>query len=287
MTTGSTIPYGRQWIDEEDIASVVQCLRDPWLTQGPRVTAFEGALAAATGARFAIAVSSGTAALHLAALATGVGPDDVVITSPISFVATANAMAHCGARVHFCDVDPRSGLIDLDSLTEAVETMARAGRAPRAIASVDFAGQPVDRLRVRAIADRCGARVIEDCAHSLGAAYTVGGREHAAGSCSHADAAILSFHPVKHITTAEGGAVLTNEPALAEKVRDLRSHGITRDPRRFQRPSDDPMSGPFYHEQQSLGLNYRLTDMQCALGSSQLRKLPFVRGAPSRARRSL
>jgi perosamine synthetase len=269
-----TVPYGRQHIDEDDIASVVACLRDPWLTQGPRVAEFEDGLAAATGARYAVAVSSGTAALHLAGLAAGIGPGDVVVTTPISFVATANAMVHCGASVAFCDVDPRSGLMDPDSLSDLVSALSRSGRSPKAIISVDFAGQPVDRARIHSIARQCGAHIIEDCAHSLGARYTIEGREHRAGSCSHADSAILSFHPVKHITTGEGGAVLTNDPRIAAAVRDLRSHGITREPERLQRPADDPMRGPWYYEQHALGLNYRITDLQCALGVSQLRKLP-------------
>jgi UDP-4-amino-4,6-dideoxy-N-acetyl-beta-L-altrosamine transaminase len=274
MTDARAIPYGRQWIDEDDIAAVVRCLRDPNLTQGPRIAEFEAGLAAATGARFATVVSSGTAALHLAALAATVGPGDVVITSPISFAATANAMAYCGARVAFCDVDPRTGLMDIGSLAELAAKLARSGHPPKAIVPVDFAGQAVDRARVREIAERFGARVIEDCAHSLGARYTVDGVEHAAASCSHAEFAILSFHPVKHITTGEGGAVLTNDPARAQTARDLRSHGIIRDPARLERPQSDPMRGGWYQEQQSLGYNYRLTDMQCALGSSQLRKLP-------------
>jgi UDP-4-amino-4,6-dideoxy-N-acetyl-beta-L-altrosamine transaminase len=268
------IPYGRQWIEEDDIAAVVQCLREPWLTQGPRSAEFEAGLAAATGARFATVVSSGTAALHLAGLSVGIGRDDVVVTSAISFAATANAMAHCGARVAFCDVDPRTGLMEMDSLAELAATLERSGRRPTAIVPVDFAGQAVDRIAVREIADRFGARIIEDCAHSLGASYRADGTTHPAGSCSHADAAILSFHPVKHITTGEGGAILTNDPHLAAALRDLRSHGITREPERFERSADDPMRGPWYHEQQTLGLNYRLTDIQCALGTSQLRKLP-------------
>ena len=168
MTDARAIPYGRQWIDEDDIAAVVRCLRDPNLTQGPRIAEFEAGLAAATGARFATVVSSGTAALHLAALGATVGPGDVVITSPISFAATANAMAHCGARVAFCDVDPRTGLMDIGSLAELAATLARSGHPPKAIVPVDFAGQAVDRGRVREIAERFGARVIEDCAHSLG-----------------------------------------------------------------------------------------------------------------------
>jgi perosamine synthetase len=268
------IPYGRQWIEEDDIAAVVRCLREPWLTQGPRGAEFEAGLAAATGARFATVVSSGTAALHLAGLSVGVGRDDVVITSAISFAATANAMAHCGARVAFCDVDPRTGLMEMESLAELAMTLDRSGRRPTAIVPVDFAGQAADRVAVREVADRFGARIIEDCAHSLGASYRAGGTTHRTGSCSHADAAILSFHPVKHITTGEGGAILTNDPHLAGTLRELRSHGITREPERLERSADDPMRGPWYHEQQALGLNYRLTDIQCALGTSQLRKLP-------------
>ncbi len=273
-STRAMLPYGRQWIDEDDIAAVVECLRDPWLTQGPRVTAFEAGLCAATGARFAVAVCNGTAALHLAGLALGVGTGDVALTTAISFVATANAMAHCGARVAFADVDPRTGLVDLESLAGEAARLTDAGRAPKVILPVDLAGQPFDRARVRAIADRAGARVIEDCAHSLGARYVVGGKWHAVGSCSHADAAILSFHPVKHVTTGEGGAVLTNDETVARTLRELRSHGITRDPAELELAASDPRRGPWYYEQQSLGLNYRITDMQCALGTSQLKKLP-------------
>jgi len=270
----AAIPYGRQWIEEDDIAAVVQCLREPWLTQGPRVAEFEAGLAAATGARFATVVSSGTAALHLAGSSVGIGRDDVVITSAISFAATANAMAHCGARVAFCDVDPRTGLLEMGSLAELAATLARTGRRPTAIVPVDFAGQAADRMGVREVANRFGARILEDCAHSLGASYQADGAIHPTASCSHADAAILSFHPLKHITTGEGGAILTNDRHLAGVARELRSHGITRDPERFERSADDPMRGPWYHEQQALGLNYRLTDIQCALGTSQLRKLP-------------
>jgi perosamine synthetase len=274
MKSRVPLPYGRQTIDADDVAAVARCLEDPWLTQGPRVAEFEAGLVAATGARFAVAVSSGTAALHLAALAAGVSHDDVVITSAISFVATANAMAYCGARVAFCDVDRQTGLLDLDSLESQVDQLSSAGLRPKWIVPVDFAGQPVDRARVQAIASRSGARVLEDCAHSLGARYRVGGETFQVGSCAHADLAILSFHPVKHITTGEGGAVLTNDARLADVLRELRSHGISRDPARLQRPSDDPLRGPWYYEQTSLGMNYRITDLQCALGTSQLTKLP-------------
>ena len=263
------LPYGRQWIDEEDIAAVVECLRGDWLTQGPRIEQFEKALCAKTGARHAIAVSSGTAALHLAALAAGVGPGDTAITSANTFVASANCIAYCGGTPYFADVDPATGLLDLETLEQCVEMLTLAGRPPKLIVPVDFAGQPADLPAVQAIAARCGAKVIEDAAHSLGATYRYNGSHHRAGGCDHADLAILSFHPVKQITTAEGGAVLTNDSAMATRIRDLRTHGIHREPARLTRPSE----GPWYYEQAELGYHYRLTDLQCALGLSQLGKL--------------
>lgn len=263
------LPYGRQWIDDDDVAAVVACLRGDWLTQGPKVEEFERALCAATGARHAVAVSSGTAALHLAALAVGVGPGDTGITSAVTFVASANCVAYSGGEPHFADVDPETGLIDLASLEDVVGRLTRAGRPPKAIVPVDFAGQPADLPAVRAIADRCGAKVISDAAHSLGGAYTHAGQTYRAGCCAHSDLAILSFHPVKHVTTGEGGAVLTNNPALAARVRDLRTHGIHKDPARLTRPDE----GPWYYEQAELGYHYRITDLQCALGLSQSRKL--------------
>jgi UDP-4-amino-4,6-dideoxy-N-acetyl-beta-L-altrosamine transaminase len=267
--TGPPLPYGRQWIDDDDVAAVVECLRGDWLTQGPRVEAFEQALCEATGAKFAVAVSSGTAALHLAALACGIGPGDVGITSAITFTASANCVAYCGGLPQFADVDPETGLLDLRSLAERAEESSRAGKPPRVFVPVDFAGQSADLPAVRAIADRYGAKVISDAAHSLGGAYSWDGREVRCGSCTHSDAAILSFHPVKHVTTGEGGAVLTNDPVLASRVRDLRTHGIHRDPSRLTR-SDE---GPWYYEQDSLGYHYRISDLQCALGLSQIRKL--------------
>jgi perosamine synthetase len=268
-TPPTPLPYGRQWIDDDDVTAVVECLRGDWLTQGPRVEAFEAALCAATDARYAVAVSSGTAALHLAALAAGVGPGDTGITSAITFVASANCIAYCGGEPSFADVDPTTGLIDVASLQAEVERLTRAGRPPRLIVPVDFAGQPADLPAVRGLADRCGAKVIEDAAHALGAAYRHRGETFKCGSCAHSDLAILSFHPVKHVTTGEGGAVLTSDAALAGRMRTLRSHGIHRDPARLTRPEE----GPWYHEQEELGFNYRITDLQCAIGISQLKKL--------------
>jgi UDP-4-amino-4,6-dideoxy-N-acetyl-beta-L-altrosamine transaminase len=263
------LPYGRQWIEEDDIAAVVECLRGDWLTQGPRVEQFEKGLCEATGARHAVVVSSGTAALHLAAIAAGVGPGDTAITSANTFVASANCIAYCGGTPYFADVDPATGLIDLASLQQRVEKLTRAGRPPKVIVPVDFAGQPADLPAVRAIAAGCGAKVVEDAAHSLGASCVHEGIRYRAAGCEHADLAILSFHPVKHITTGEGGAVLTNDASVAARVRDLRTHGIHRDLARLIRPAE----GPWYYEQAELGYHYRLTDIQCALGLSQLAKL--------------
>jgi UDP-4-amino-4,6-dideoxy-N-acetyl-beta-L-altrosamine transaminase len=257
------LAYGRQALDEDDFAAVLSVLRGDWLTQGPMVGAFEEALAAACGVRHAVAVSNGTAALHLACLAAGVGPGDFGITSPITFVASANCIAYCGGTPGFAEIDPRSVCLD----PAALEVVC-ARRRPKVIIPVDFAGQPADLPAIQAVARRHGALVIEDAAHALGAAYEHEGRWYRAGSCAHADLAVLSFHPVKHITTGEGGAVLTNSPELCAKLQRLRTHGITRDASLLT--GND---GPWYHEQHDLGFNYRITDIQCALGLSQLRKL--------------
>jgi UDP-4-amino-4,6-dideoxy-N-acetyl-beta-L-altrosamine transaminase len=258
------LPYGRQWIDDADIAAVVDVLQGDWLTQGPLVTAFEQALAERCGARYAVALSSGTAALHLACLAAGLGPGDVGVTSPITFVASANCVAYCGATPAFADIDPQTATLDPAALAAVCERLR-----PKVIIPVDFSGQPADLPAIREIARAHGALVIQDAAHSLGGSYLHEGVEHPVGACRHADLAILSFHPVKHITSGEGGAVLTNDPELYARLLDLRTHGITKDARRLTR--DD---GPWYYEQHSLGFNYRITDLQCALGLSQLGKLP-------------
>jgi UDP-4-amino-4,6-dideoxy-N-acetyl-beta-L-altrosamine transaminase len=259
----AVLPYGRQWLEEDDCGAVERALKGIWLTQGPTVGAFEAALAEACGAGYAVAVSSGTAALHLACLAAGVGPGDYGITSPITFVASANSVAYCGGTPGFADIDPRTACLDPKALAEAC-----ARRSPKVVIPVDFAGQPADLPAISAIARRHGAVVIEDAAHSLGASYEHDGSWHRTGSCAHTEMAVLSFHPVKHITTGEGGAVLTNSRELNEKLLRVRTHGVTRDPGRLTR--DD---GPWYYEQQDLGYNYRITDVQCALGLSQLRKL--------------
>lgn len=258
------LPYGRQSIDDSDLAAVAAQLKDDWLTQGPMVARFEAALAEITGAKYVVAVANGTAALHLAALAAGIGPGDVALVPDVTFVATSNAVRYAGGRPILVDVDPATALVDLAQL----EAIARKNR-PKAIFPVSLTGSPPDLGAVRRIADACGAMVIEDAAHSLGATYTFEGKTFRSASCAHTDMAILSFHPVKHLTTGEGGAITTGDAALYQTLCDLRTHGITKDPARLEH--DD---GPWYYEQQSLGLNYRITDLQCALGVSQAKRFP-------------
>ncbi|HUF09860.1 MAG TPA: UDP-4-amino-4,6-dideoxy-N-acetyl-beta-L-altrosamine transaminase [Rhodothermales bacterium] len=264
------LPYGRQWIDELDVRAVTEQLSSPWLTQGPKVAEFEEALAVATGARHAVAVASGTAALHLAAIVAGVGPGKTGVTSANTFVASANCIAYAGGRPAFADVDPATGLIDVDDLERRCQALSDEGVPPTVIIPVDFAGQPANLAAIRQVARKFGARVIEDAAHSLGATYQSDGETIRCGSCSDTDLAILSFHPVKHVTTGEGGAVLTNDSAIHRRLMELRTHGMVKDPARLTRND-----GPWYHEQQELGYHYRLTDLQCALGVSQMRRLGF------------
>jgi UDP-4-amino-4,6-dideoxy-N-acetyl-beta-L-altrosamine transaminase len=251
------IPYGRQWVDDDDISAVVEVLRSDFLTTGPAVGRFEEALVHATGAHHAVALNSGTSALHAMYFAAGIGPGDEIITSPLTFAATANAALYLGATVRFVDVEADTGNLDPELVEDAITDRTKA------IVPVDFAGHPADYDRLRAIAERHAIRLLADAAHSLGAAYK--GRP--VGTL--ADASELSFHPVKPITTAEGGAVTTDDPELAHRAARFRTHGITKDPSELDRPHE----GPWWYEQHDLGLNYRLTDVQAALGASQLRKL--------------
>lgn len=250
------LPYGRQWIDEDDIAAVVDVLRSDWLTTGPRVAEFEGALAAATGAREAVAVSSGTAALHLTMAALHIAPGDEVIVPTLTFAASANCVVYCGGTPVFADVDAETLLID------AADVARKITPRTRAIVAVDFAGQPCDYDALRALADEHGLTLVADACHSLGA--TERGRP--AGSL--ADLTCFSLHPVKNITTGEGGAITTDDELIARRLRALRNHGVTSDRR------ERVESGAWFYEMVELGFNYRLTDFQCALGRSQLRKLP-------------
>ena len=251
----STLPYGRQSIDDEDIAAVVEVLRSDWLTTGPKVGEFERALAEFVGAREAVAVSNGTAALHAAMYALGIGPGDEVIVPAMTFAATANCVVYQGGTPIFVDVEPDTLLLD------ANQVEAKITPRTKAIIAVDYAGQPCDYDALRAVAEHHGLELIADACHALGASYN--GRP--VGSL--ADLSVFSFHPVKHITTGEGGMVTTDDPALAQRMRVFRNHGITSDHRQREK------EGSWYYEMVDLGYNYRLTDIQCVLGLSQLRKL--------------
>lgn len=262
------LAYGRQLIDDDDLAAVLAQLRDPFLTQGPTVAAFEQALCEATGALYAVAVSSGTAALHLACLAAGVKDGCYALVPDITFVATANAVRYCGGTPVLVDVDPDTGLVSMPALADTVARLKQQDRKVSALLPVSFSGAVADLTAIKALAKSTGALVIEDAAHSLGAHYEANGETFRSGSCAHSDMAILSFHPVKHVTTGEGGAITTRDQGLYQTLCDLRTHGITKDPARLSRND-----GPWYYEQQSLGYNYRITDLQCALGVSQLKKL--------------
>jgi UDP-4-amino-4,6-dideoxy-N-acetyl-beta-L-altrosamine transaminase len=267
------IPYSRQWIEQDDIDAVDAVMRSNRITQGPKIEEFERALAKSCGAAGAVAVSNGTAALHLACLAAGVGPGWEVITSPISFVASANCALYCGARPAFVDIEPSAYTLDPDRLEDYLRRAFSASPSTRrVILPVHFAGHPCRMVEMQTIAARYGAIVIEDAAHALGARWRdTTGDWHKIGSGSHGRLTTLSFHPVKHITTGEGGAVLSNDADLLERIRMLRSHGITHDPDRIARGQ-----GPWYYEMQSLGYNYRITDMQCALGLQQLARLDRI-----------
>ena len=249
------LPYGHQWIDGEDIASVVQVLESDWITQGPKVDEFEGKVAEYCGARYAVAVSSGTAALHAACSVAGISKGDEAITTPITFAATANAVVYCGGKPVFADI--REDTLNID----VQEIERRLSPQTKAILPLDFAGHPADLDEIRAIAKERKLIVIEDASHALGAEY----RGRKIGGLS--DMAVLSFHPVKHITTGEGGMVLTNSEDYYEKLRVFRHHGIIKNQSTLRN------KGPWYYEIPGLGYNFRLTDFQCALGISQLKKL--------------
>ena len=254
--TQKILPYGRQTIDEDDIAAVVRVLKSDYLTTGPEVAAFERELAEACGAKHAIVVSSGTAALHVAYAAAGLGPGDELLTTPLTFSATANMALAVGASVRLVDVDEGTLCLSPSLLASAI------GPRTKIVAPVDFAGNPADMDEICAIAQRHKLITVEDACHSIG------GTLHGKPVGSLADLTVFSFHPVKTITTAEGGAVLTNDDQLATRCRDFRSHGLVRDAARLSRND-----GPWYYEIQSLGFNYRMPDVLCALGRSQLKKL--------------
>jgi UDP-4-amino-4,6-dideoxy-N-acetyl-beta-L-altrosamine transaminase len=259
------IPYGRQTIDEDDVRAVVEVLRSDFLTQGPAVPRFEAAIAAYSRAAHAVAVNSGTSALHLACLALGVGPGDVVWTSAMTFVASANCARLCGARVDFVDIDPSTYNMSVEALAGKLAQAQASGALPKVVIPVHFAGLPCEMGAIHALGQRYGFHIIEDASHALGARYA----DSVTGDCRYSDITVFSFHPVKIITTAEGGLATTQRADLARKMRLLRTHGITREPGELQRSGE----GAWYYEQQCLGLNYRMTDLQAALGVSQLRHL--------------
>ena len=259
------VPYARQSINEEDIAAVTNVLRSDFLTQGPAVPAFEHAIRTYCNAAYGVAMNSATSALHVACLALGVGPGDIVWTSPISFVASANCALYCGARVDFVDIDPDTFNMSVAALSAKLEAAKLVNALPKVVIPVHLAGQSCDMISINALAEKYGFRVIEDASHAIGGAF----QGAPVGSCQYSDITILSFHPVKIITSGEGGMALTNNAALADSMSRTRSHGITRDAQNFANLSD----GPWYYEQQSLGFNYRLTDIAAALGLSQFKRI--------------
>jgi UDP-4-amino-4,6-dideoxy-N-acetyl-beta-L-altrosamine transaminase len=271
------IPYGRQSITDEDIAAVVAALKDDYLTQGPRIAQFEREFAASVDAGYAVAVSNGTAALHLSAMALGVKPGDKVITTPITFAASANCIEYCGGTVEFVDIDPKTYLIDINAVRKLLES-APSGTY-KGIIPVNFAGRAVDLQELRKLADQYGLWIIEDACHSPGGYFTDDkGHHQLCGNGSFADFTVFSFHPVKHIATGEGGMITTNDPVMYDKLKMLRTHGITREIDQLEIPSQE-VGGTedayplWYMEMQELGYNYRITDIQAALGTTQLKRL--------------
>lgn len=272
------IPYGRQDVSDADVAAVVEVLRSDFLTQGPAVPAFEQAVIAACGARHALAVNSATSALHIACLALGVGPGDTVWTSPLTFVASSNCALYCGAAVDFVDVDPDTYNMSVARLEEKLLAAERAGTLPKVVIPVHLTGQSCEMAAIHALGQRYGFKIIEDASHAIGGRY----RGAPVGDCRYSDITVFSFHPVKIVTTAEGGMATTNDDALAARLALLRSHGITRDAALMSKEPD----GAWYYEQIDLGFNYRMTDLQAALGVSQMRRLDeFIDNRHALARR--
>ena len=265
MEKSESIPYGRQDITEEDIKAVIKVLRSDFLTQGPSIPAFEEKLCNYTGTKYSVAVNSCTSALHIACLALNLGPGDVLWTSPISFVASANCALYCGALVDFVDIEPDTALMSVQALEDKLKQAEQQGNLPKIVIPVHFAGQSCDMEAISKLGKKYNFRVIEDAAHAIGARYL----NRTVGCCQYSDITVFSFHPVKVITTGEGGAALTNNLDVAKKMRLLRSHGITRDSKEMNNSN----VSDWYYEQISLGFNYRMTDFQAALGISQLSRL--------------
>lgn len=265
---GSYIPYGRQDITQADIDAVIAVLRSDWITQGPAIARFEQAVADHCGAKYAIAVSSATAALHIACLAAGLSAGDWLWTSPNTFVASANCGLYCGAQVDFVDIDPKTYNLSVDALEQKLLVAERQGNLPKVVVPVHLAGQSCEMERIAKLSQKYGFTVLEDASHAIGAQY----QGQPVGNCRFSDMAVFSFHPVKIITTGEGGMVLTNREDLYERLVRLRTHGITRDEQLMTTSSH----GPWYYQQLELGFNYRITDIQAALGWSQMQRLETV-----------
>ncbi|MRX48614.1 UDP-4-amino-4,6-dideoxy-N-acetyl-beta-L-altrosamine transaminase [Pedobacter puniceum] len=265
------IPYGRQTITDEDIQAVVEVLKSDFLTQGPHIATFEQKFADYVGAKYAVAVSNGTAALHLCALALNVNEKSNVITSPITFAASANCIKYCGGEVFFADIDPKTFLLDITKVRALIESKPKGFFS--GIVPVDFAGNAVDLEAFRKLADEFGLWIIEDACHAPGGYFIDSHKQQQnCGNGNFADLSIFSFHPVKHIATGEGGMITTNNPALYENLLLLRTHGITKNATQFQNEASEVAQGGWYYEMQELGYNYRITDFQAALGSSQLER---------------
>lgn len=259
------IPYSRQWIDEEDIQAVIAVLRSDWLTQGPTIKQFERAVAEYCGAQYAVAVSSGTSALHLACLSAGLGAKDTLWTSPNTFVASANCALYCGAMIDFVDIDPITYNISVNQLKSKLSKVKRDGGLPKIIVPVHFAGQSCEMEEIYNLGRKYNFTIIEDACHAIGGSY----KGIKIGACRFSDMTVFSFHPVKLITTGEGGMILTNRKDLYEKLILLRTHGITRD---CSAMTCEP-HGPWYYQQIDLGFNYRITDIQASLGVSQMKRI--------------
>jgi UDP-4-amino-4,6-dideoxy-N-acetyl-beta-L-altrosamine transaminase len=259
------IPYGRQHITQSDIDAVAAVLQSDYLTQGPQVPLFEHAVSTHVGAKHALAVNSATSALHIACMALGLGPGDYLWTTPVTFVASANCALYCGAKVDFVDIDPRTYNLCPIALETKLMSAKQAGKLPKVVVPVHLCGQPCDMQAIHALSVKYGFKIIEDASHAIGGKY----KDEFIGNSRYSDITVFSFHPVKIITTAEGGMVLTNSDELAHKMSLFRSHGITRDEQYMTQVSD----GPWYYQQIDLGYNYRMTELQAALGVSQMRRL--------------
>jgi len=259
------IPYGRHFISESDISAVSEVLRSSALTQGTVVPNFENSLCQTLDSKYAIAVNSATSALHIACVALNLSEGDILWTSPITFVASANCALYCGAKVDFVDIDPLTGLMSIEALSFKLEIAKKSNKLPKVVVPVHLAGSSCDMQRIHSLSIQYGFSVVEDASHAIGGTYD----GQSVGNCRYSDICVFSFHPVKIITSGEGGVATTNNPELAKRMQDLRSHGITKDPNRFTHP---PV-GPWGYEQQSLGFNYRMSDIHAALGMSQLSQL--------------